>query len=74
MSLEEFKETKNDLDSSIDDENNDELVCGLIHVNTNQGSSIDISPEQWKQFFDEHHDSRIIDVREAHEFKRLQNH
>lgn len=73
MSFDEFKETKNDLDSSIDDENNDELFCGLIHVNTNQGSSIDISPEQWKQFFEEHHDSRIIDVREAHEFKFVQD-
>ena len=69
MPLEQFLHEKRVMDSEIDNENSEELICGLICSHTNENSSIDISPDQCKEFFADHRDSRIIDVRESHEFK-----
>ena len=73
MPIGQFEEAKRRLDSKIDEEKHEELVCGLIQTNLEQQSSIDIAPEERRQFFAGHRNSRIIDVREPHEFKFSQD-
>lgn len=76
VSSEQFAKTKPVVDAGINDEVNDELVCGLISGVDNpddQDSSIEIRTDELKQFFDEHRDSLIIDVREPHEFAFAQD-
>jgi cysteine desulfurase len=62
------------VDSRIDDESRSELVCGLITSRDDvDASSIEISADQLKEFFGDHRDSLIIDVREPHEFAFAQD-
>jgi len=71
--LSDFLEVKNVIDARIDENESEELVCGLIKANFEQESSIDIAPDERKEFFAGHGESRIIDVREPHEFSFSQD-
>ncbi len=73
ISLEQFKATKQTLDAKIDDESNEELVCGLILSDKGRQTSIDIAPAEREHFFAKHKQSRIIDVRERQEFQFSQD-
>lgn len=73
LPLAEYLPHKQSLDSQIDDEKNCELVCGHITPFVDNSSSVDIRPDQLKAFFAEHAESRIIDVREPHEFRFAQD-
>lgn len=73
ISLEEFKQTKPDIDEGIADETNSELVCGLIKSGESSNTSIEIHQSELRQFFEEHRDALVIDVREPHEFAFAQN-
>jgi rhodanese-related sulfurtransferase len=74
LSLAQFAETKPTIDAGIADETNSELVCGLIKANRDPAAgSIEIQKDELKGFFEEHHDSWIIDVREPHEFAFAQD-
>ena len=73
MSLEEYLPEKETVDGAIQ-ESNCELVCGRIESYTIDGdSSIDVEPEQLKEFFQQHEHSLIVDVREPHEFHFAQD-
>ncbi len=65
---ESFFAEKQKLDSSINDEQNCELVCGAIQTRAADKSSIDIRPEELKDFFKTHPNWLVVDVREPHEF------
>jgi len=73
MLFHQFQQIKQQLDAGIDDEHNDELVCGFIQANQGQKYSIGISPGERAHFFVSHRESRIIDVREPQEFKFFQD-
>ena len=73
MPLGEFTDAKPGLDADISDETNSELVCGLIKPGTSEGPVIEISEGDLKQFFVEHSDALVIDVREPHEFAFAQD-
>jgi cysteine sulfinate desulfinase/cysteine desulfurase-like protein/glyoxylase-like metal-dependent hydrolase (beta-lactamase superfamily II)/rhodanese-related sulfurtransferase len=61
------------VDGEINDDTNCELVCGRISTHVEDKSSIDIGPDELPDFFRQHAGSRIIDVREPHEFKFAQD-
>ena len=73
ISLEEFSEQKIGVDDQINDEQNNELVCGHINPTLIDACSIDISPEDLPAFFAGRENSLIVDVREAHEFRFAQD-
>ncbi len=73
VTFEQFAEKKPVIDAGISDATNSELVCGLIKADGSDNSTIEISRDQLKQFFVEHQDSLIIDVREPHEFAFAQD-
>jgi rhodanese-related sulfurtransferase len=73
LSLQQFAEEKSEIDARIPDDTNSELVCGLIQPYRGDSSSIDIRPDELREFFDRHQASLIIDVREAHEFHFAQD-
>ncbi len=74
LGFERFAEAKPTVDAGISDATNSELVCGLIAQSSDsQASSIEIGRDELKQFFHEHRDSLIIDVREPHEFAFAQD-
>ena len=73
LGLEEFLTRKQAIDNEIDDDTNAELVCGLISEFVESDSSIDIRPDELKEFFQQRSQARIIDVREPHEFKFAQD-
>ncbi len=74
MTLAEFVAEKPMIDAGIADESNSELICGLIGTPAGEcDSSIELHKNQLKDFFQEHQDSLIIDVREPHEFAFEQN-
>ncbi|MDG1873522.1 MAG: aminotransferase class V-fold PLP-dependent enzyme [Mariniblastus sp.] len=73
VTFEQFAEKKPVIDAGISDATNSELVCGLINADGSDNSTIEISRDQLKQFFVEHQDSLIIDVREPHEFAFAQD-
>jgi len=68
ISLEHFIDEKRKIDAEIDDESSCELICGLIQHADKSESSVDLRPDELKDFFARHHDSLIIDVRESHEY------
>ncbi|MFK7766639.1 MAG: aminotransferase class V-fold PLP-dependent enzyme [Mariniblastus sp.] len=69
----QFTEQKPTIDSGISDATNSELVCGLIKTCDGADSSIELQKDQLKQFFIEHQNSLVIDVREPHEFSFAQD-
>ncbi|QDS99271.1 aminotransferase class V-fold PLP-dependent enzyme [Adhaeretor mobilis] len=75
LSVEDYLATKKEVDSEITDETNCELVCGRIenYPADQAASSIDVDSSQLSEFFRQHQDSLIVDVREAHEFAFAQN-
>jgi cysteine desulfurase len=74
IGFEQFAEAKPVVDAGISDATNSELVCGLIKPGSDSPvASIEITKDSLKQFFDEHRDSLIIDVREPHEFAFAQD-
>ena len=74
IGYDQFARTKPTVDAGISDETNSELVCGLIKESSGtQAVTIEIQKDELKQFFDEHRDSLIIDVREPHEFAFAQD-
>lgn len=74
LTVDEYLATKKKLDAKIEDDKNSELVCGLIQDYTEGGaSSIDVKPEDLSDFFRDHCDSLVIDVRERHEFHFTQD-
>ncbi len=69
MSLKEFTAEKPGIDAGISDATNSELVCGLIKSSSTKcESSIELKKDELKDFFEQHQDSLVIDVREPHEF------
>ncbi|YCM44691.1 aminotransferase class V-fold PLP-dependent enzyme [Verrucomicrobiaceae bacterium 227] len=68
MDLEEFSREKPRLDDGIDDESSCELVCGNIAPPSKFHATLDVAPEDRRQFFEDHRDALVIDVREAQEF------
>lgn len=74
ISLDSFLELKPTVDAGIADVANSELVCGLIKESSGTcPSALEVPRGQLKEFFAEHRDSRIIDVREPHEFSFAQD-
>jgi len=74
LSVDEYLAVKQELDAEIEDDTNCELVCGLIQNYTDGGaSSIDVEADELSDFFHNHQNSLIIDVRESHEFHFAQN-
>lgn len=73
VSLSEFLEQKPVIDAKITDATNSELVCGLIKGCASDASSIEIAPHELRDFFADHADSLILDVREPHEFSFAQD-
>ncbi|REK25142.1 MAG: aminotransferase class V-fold PLP-dependent enzyme [Planctomycetota bacterium] len=73
ISREAFVEEKVRVDEQIDDDANCELICGLIQPRGKSSSSVDVRPEELRDFFFQHRESRIIDVREPHEFQFAQD-
>ncbi len=74
LSAADYLSLKTAVDAEIEDEKNCELVCGSIRAyEDDTGSSIDVAPEFLGEFFQEHRDSLIIDVRESHEFHFAQD-
>jgi len=69
LGFEEYSAEKKRLDSGIDDESNSELVCGMICTRQVASSSIDVLPGQLREFFVEHQDALVVDVREPQEFQ-----
>ncbi len=68
MTLEEFSREKPLLDDGIDDESSCELVCGNIAPPSKFHATLDVAPEDRCEFFRDHRDALVIDVREPHEF------
>ncbi len=73
LPLVDFLAEKLQIDQEIDDASNCELVCGRIQTARSESSSIDIRPDELYDFFQQHRASRIIDVREPHEFRFAQD-
>ncbi len=73
LPLADFLAEKLKIDQEIDDPANCELVCGRIQMAKPENSSIDIRPDELHDFFQQHRTSRIIDVREPHEFRFSQD-
>lgn len=73
MSLEEFSREKSLLDQGIDDESNTELVCGKISAPCVRHASLAVEPEDRREFFEKHRGALVIDVREPHEFRFVQD-
>jgi cysteine sulfinate desulfinase/cysteine desulfurase-like protein/glyoxylase-like metal-dependent hydrolase (beta-lactamase superfamily II)/rhodanese-related sulfurtransferase len=74
LSLEDYLAEKKLIDGEITDESNCELVCGRIQSFSDEGaSSIDVKPDELKEYFDQHRQSTIVDVREPHEFHFAQD-
>jgi rhodanese-related sulfurtransferase len=74
LEFDEFSNRKPVIDAAIDDESNSELVCGLIKGDgALKTESIEIRKDELKQFFEDHRNSVIIDVREPHEFSFAQD-
>ncbi len=74
LAYEDFCDSKPTIDSGISNDTNSELVCGLIkETDMSKACSIEISPDELKDFFAQHRDSWIIDVREPHEFAFAQD-
>lgn len=68
MSFEEFEVEKPRLDEGIDDQGNAELVCGKIASASCPAATLDILPDDRRDFFEQHREALVIDVREPHEF------
>lgn len=69
MSVEDYLAIKDTVDAEIEDDKNCELVCGNVRsYEDDSKSSIDIEPDLLEEFFRQHQESLIIDVRESHEF------
>jgi cysteine desulfurase len=68
IGFDEYSAEKKKLDSGINDESNSELVCGMICPQKVASSSIDVLPGQLRDFFVEHQDALVVDVREPQEF------
>lgn len=74
MSVDDFLEQKQEVDGKIDDDAQCELVCGHVQKYVDESaSSIDVDPTQLTEFFRQHEESLVIDVREAHEFHFAQD-
>ncbi|MEM8671950.1 MAG: aminotransferase class V-fold PLP-dependent enzyme [Planctomycetota bacterium] len=73
ISLEQFCREKSSVDDNIDDEKNCEIVCGHIQPVDTSSYSIDLRPAELPEFFAEHKNSLIVDVREPHEFSFAQD-
>ncbi|MEL7496116.1 MAG: aminotransferase class V-fold PLP-dependent enzyme [Planctomycetota bacterium] len=74
ISLETFLKQKPEIDQSITDETNSELICGLIKgPTTSCESALEIPRGELKAFFGKHREAWIIDVREPHEFSFAQD-
>lgn len=73
LPLKEFLNEKSRIDSEIDDQCNAELICGRIDSNPKLDTSVDIPPDELKEFFQRHRDSLIVDVRESQEYRFFQN-
>lgn len=73
ISLEQFCQEKGSVDGNIDDEKNCELVCGHVQSADTSSYCIDLTPEELPDFFAEHDNSLIVDVREPHEFRFAQD-
>ena len=69
ISYDEYSAEKQRLDSGIQDESNSELVCGMICSANKESSSIDVRPDELADFFAEHQDALVVDVREPQEFQ-----
>jgi glyoxylase-like metal-dependent hydrolase (beta-lactamase superfamily II)/rhodanese-related sulfurtransferase len=68
MTTEQFVAEKAAIDSRIDDAKNCELVCGLVQINVRDKASLDIRPDEIRDFFAAHPNWLVVDVREPHEF------
>lgn len=73
MTLAEFSRKKPLLDDGIDDESSCELLCGNIAPPAKFQTTLDVAPEDRREFFKDHHNAVIIDVREPHEFAFAQD-
>jgi cysteine sulfinate desulfinase/cysteine desulfurase-like protein/glyoxylase-like metal-dependent hydrolase (beta-lactamase superfamily II)/rhodanese-related sulfurtransferase len=73
MNLEEFSREKPLLDQGIDDKSNAELVCGNIAAPCKVPTSLAVEPEDRREFFEQHRGALVIDVREPHEFRFVQD-
>jgi len=73
MSLEEFRREKPLLDQGIDDKANTELVCGNIAAPGKLHTSLAVEPDERREFFEKHRRALVIDVREPHEFRFVQD-
>ncbi len=73
LPLTNYLDEKVVVDGEITDATNCELVCGRISTFVDDKSSIDIRPSELRNFFQQHAGSRIIDVREPHEFAFAQD-
>jgi len=69
ISYDEYLAEKQNLDSGIQDESNAELVCGMICSQKAEHSSIDVRPDELTDFFAEHEEALVVDVREPQEFQ-----
>ena len=73
ISYHEYSAEKQCLDSGIQDESNSELVCGRICPHNTESSSIDVLPDDLADFFAEHEEALVVDVREPQEFQFVQD-
>jgi cysteine sulfinate desulfinase/cysteine desulfurase-like protein/glyoxylase-like metal-dependent hydrolase (beta-lactamase superfamily II)/rhodanese-related sulfurtransferase len=68
MTPEEFARQKPLLDDGIVDESSCELVCGNIAPPSKFHATLKVAPENRREFFKDHQNALVIDVREPHEF------
>ena len=73
LTADEFAQIKAELDGRIQDDQNCELVCGLIQPYSDQATSVDLLPEELAEYFQQHQDTLVFDVREPHEYRFQQD-
>jgi cysteine sulfinate desulfinase/cysteine desulfurase-like protein/glyoxylase-like metal-dependent hydrolase (beta-lactamase superfamily II)/rhodanese-related sulfurtransferase len=66
ISRDEFVSRMRQMDTEIESDDT-ELICGLIRIEDQTDSSIDVGAEDLPTFFGRHRDSLIVDVREMQE-------
>ena len=68
ISFDAFEKAKPDIDASITDDSNSELVCGLIRKTAASKGSVLLDKEGLSAILANEPEALIIDVREPHEF------
>ena len=68
LSIEEFLEQKTKLDGNIQDQENQEIMCGAMITCTKKQNFIELNNSTLKDHLESNTDAQLIDIREPHEY------